>query len=273
MPKRSDFMAQEKTVSDLFSNPIVKKISKIKETSDNCASYRGIAAKCGFFMLMVVAGVAVEFLIRNAFPFEPSLAADGMYANIPELIGAGVAVLFLLIFSIAGSFVLKLAPIFGAISCLSYGYIFAFLGNVIETYGSVILLALIFTVAIVAAMQILFSTGKIKVTNKFVTVLLTILISSLIGSLLVFVCSFIPGLREVVEFVRQNTAISILMSIGGVILASLFLLVDFSQIQQTVENKLPKKYEWAAAFSLTFTVIWLYLEILNLLSKVKDSSK
>ena len=61
------------------------------------------------------------------------------------------------------------------------------------------------------------------------------------------------------------------MSVGGVILASLFLLVDFSQIQQTVENKLPKQYEWVAAFSLTFTIIWLYLEILNLLIKLKTN--
>ena len=123
----------------------------------------------------------------------------------------------------------------------------------------------------VAAMQLLFATGKIRVTNKFVTILMTLLFASVIGSLLVFICSFIPGLNQIIAFIRGNMVISIAMSVGGVILASLFLLVDFSQIQQTVENKLPKQYEWVAAFSLTFTIIWLYLEILNLLLKLKNS--
>ena len=159
----------------------------------------------------------------------------------------------------------------GSISCASYGFIFAFMGNVCDEYRGIIMLALVLTVSIVAAMQLLFSTGKIKVTKKFVTVLLTLVPASVIGSLLLLICCFIPGLREVALFVQGNAAISIIMSVGGVILASLFLLVDFSRIQQTVENKLPKEYEWAAAFSLTFTVIWLYMEVLNLLNKLKDN--
>ncbi|MGN0639449.1 MAG: Bax inhibitor-1/YccA family protein [Oscillospiraceae bacterium] len=263
-------MASQKMV-DLFANPMVKRVSKIEETNENCATYKGIVAKCGFFMLMIAAGVAIEFAIRFMFPADPQALVEGIVVNKPEFFGAIAALILSFVFSIAGSISMKRAAVFGAISCAGYGYTFAFMGNVIKEYQGIIGLALVLTVSMVAAMQLLFSTGKIKVTNKFVTVLMTLLLASVIGSALVFICSFIPGLNQIIAFIRENMVISIAMSVGGVILASLFLLVDFSQIQQTVENKLPKQYEWVAAFSLTFTIIWLYLEILNLLIKLKNN--
>lgn len=263
-------MASQKMV-DLFANPMVKRVSKIEETNENCATYKGIVAKCGFFMLMIAAGVAIELAIHFIFPADPQALLEGIDVNMPELYGAIAALILSFVFSIAGSISMKRAAVFGAISCTGYGYTFAFMGNVIKEYQGIIGLALVLTVSMVAAMQLLFSTGKIKVTNKFVTVLMTLLLASVIGSALVFICSFIPGLNQIIAFIRENMVISIAMSVGGVILASLFLLVDFSQIQQTVENKLPKQYEWVAAFSLTFTIIWLYLEILNLLIKLKNN--
>ncbi|WP_294466916.1 Bax inhibitor-1/YccA family protein [uncultured Ruminococcus sp.] len=58
---------------------------------------------------------------------------------------------------------------------------------------------------------------------------------------------------------------SIGFSVLGIITATLFLLTDFDTIEKNVENNLPKKYEWSAAFGLAFTVIWIYLKVLDLL--------
>jgi len=58
-------------------------------------------------------------------------------------------------------------------------------------------------------------------------------------------------------------------SIVVVCLAALFLLIDFDMIEKGVENKAPKYMEWFGAFALLVTLVWLYLEILRLLSKLR----
>ena len=56
-------------------------------------------------------------------------------------------------------------------------------------------------------------------------------------------------------------------------LIPLFLISDFSLIQTCVEEGYPKEYEWSAAFGLVFTVIWVYLKILDLLMRFAGKSK
>ena len=59
----------------------------------------------------------------------------------------------------------------------------------------------------------------------------------------------------------------------GILLASLFLICDFSMIDTCVKEGYAKEYEWSAAFGLVFTVIWLYLRILELVLRLSGSSK
>ena len=67
------------------------------------------------------------------------------------------------------------------------------------------------------------------------------------------------------------------MAIGldllGILLASLFLVSDFSMIDSCVKEGYPKEYEWSAAFGLVFTVLWLYLRILELIIRLTGDSK
>ena len=61
-------------------------------------------------------------------------------------------------------------------------------------------------------------------------------------------------------------------AIAGIIIASLFLLADFNTVQYIVENGLPKKYEWIAAFGLVFTIVWIYFKVLDLLARAKNNN-
>ena len=53
---------------------------------------------------------------------------------------------------------------------------------------------------------------------------------------------------------------------AGVVLASLYLVLDFDYIEQGIRNGVPQRYAWTAAFGLVVTLVWLYLEILRLIS-------
>jgi uncharacterized YccA/Bax inhibitor family protein len=63
---------------------------------------------------------------------------------------------------------------------------------------------------------------------------------------------------------------SILFSIGVVIIAALNLVLDFDFIEEAAEKGAPKYMEWYGAFGLLVTLVWLYLEILRLLAKLSS---
>ena len=126
-------------------------------------------------------------------------------------------------------------------------------------------LALAITLLIILVMAILFTTGVVRVTKKFRMVMLTLFISVIAISLITLIASFIPFTRGIVSAIMGNFWVSVGISVIYIVIAALFLISDFAVIQSAVENQLPKKYEWQAAFGLAFTVLWIYLKVLQLL--------
>ena len=126
---------------------------------------------------------------------------------------------------------------------------------------------------IILVMAILYSTGVIKVTKKFKMVMLTLFVTVIAGSLLTLAASLIPFTREIALAVTNNFAISIISSVIFIIIAALFLICDFDTIDHVVKDKLPKKYEWQAAFGLAFTVLWLYLKVLDIIITIAGRNK
>ena len=111
----------------------------------------------------------------------------------------------------------------------------------------------------------LFASGIIKPNKKFRTVLLSLLLGSIGVGLLGFVGSLIPATRPFVMAMMENSAFVIALDVIGIVIAALFLISDFDMIDRCVKNGYPKDYEWSAAFGLVFTVIWIYMKILDLL--------
>ena len=71
-------------------------------------------------------------------------------------------------------------------------------------------------------------------------------------------------------FLHGNGLFGIGFSVVVVIVAALNLIMDFATIEQGVQQRAPKYMEWYAAFGLLVTLVWLYLEILRLLSKLSS---
>ena len=94
---------------------------------------------------------------------------------------------------------------------------------------------------------------------------------SIASSIIVFILSLIPGTRPFVSSIMENGVFNIVASVLMIVIASLFLLVDFDTIRRSVDDGLPKKYEWYASFGLAFSVIWLFFKIRELLGKLKNN--
>ena len=260
----------------LGTNPIIRKLARIEETdSENSCSYAGISTKLLYFMVMVMAGILLNAIMGGRWGGEV-IKTDSIekLLTVNEVIAVGIAALVLIISPILASLIKVTIPVTGALFCASTGFVISWAGSTFgKEYAQTIWLALIITAIVVMVMGFLYFSGKVQVTKKFRTMLITLFITAIGASLLGVIGSLIPATRGFVTGLMDNAVINIGASVLMVIIASLFLLVDFDTIKHSVDDELPKKYEWYAAFGLAFSVIWLFFKILELLGKAKGNNK
>ena len=258
------------------TNPIIRKLARIEETdSENSCSYAGISTKLLYFMVMVMAGILLNAIMGGRWGGEV-IKTDSIekLLTVNEVIAVGIAALVLIISPILASLIKVTIPVTGALFCASTGFVISWAGSTFgKEYAQTIWLALIITAIVVMVMGFLYFSGKVQVTKKFRTMLITLFITAIGASLLGVIGSLIPATRGFVSGLMDNAVINIGASVLMVIIASLFLLVDFDTIKHAVDDELPKKYEWYAAFGLAFSVIWLFFKILELLGKAKGNNK
>ena len=278
----STLTRQTKPKSTLLrSNPILNRMGKITDRSEtDAATYGGIATKTSFFLLMTLVGMIAQLMVRNAMASEPVWQTIQIYKKfvvslslkeVYVLLGVTIAGF---ICEMIGIFARKTIPVTGTLYSISQGYVISFLiFKVLVGYEYLGLEALLLTVAVVLVMSWLYTSGIIKVDKKFRTVLMALLLGSVGLGVLTFIGSLIPATRPFVQGMMQNPVISIGVDVIGLVIAALFLISDFSMIDSCVQEGYPKQYEWAAAFGLVFTVIWLYLKILELVIRITGKNK
>ena len=105
---------------------------------------------------------------------------------------------------------------------------------------------------------------NIQVTDKFRKVV-TIAIFSFVGVMLV---NFVLSLTGVLESggLRGFNTLGLLVSAVAVVLAVFMLIMDFDYVERGVAAGMPERESWRAAFGLTVTLVWLYIELLRILA-------
>ncbi len=134
-------------------------------------------------------------------------------------------------------------------------------------YDGVVGQAIFVTLAVFLACLLLYSLRAVRVTGRFVQVVLV----ATFGVAVVYLFAWIMSLFGV-DFrfwSDPGNPWGIVISLAVVIIAALNLLVDFSFIEQGVKAGAPASMEWYAAFGLLTTLVWLYIEVLRLLIRVR----
>ncbi|HEX3789548.1 MAG TPA: Bax inhibitor-1/YccA family protein [Pseudonocardiaceae bacterium] len=129
-------------------------------------------------------------------------------------------------------------------------------------YPGIAFQAIAGTFGVFAAMLIVYKTGAIRVTPR----LTKWIIGATVGVLVVLLANLVVGLFGVDLGIRDGSPLSIVISIVIIGIAAFNLLLDFDQADRMIRAGLPAKWGWYAAFGLMVTLVWLYLEILRLLS-------
>ncbi|MDD1681531.1 MAG: Bax inhibitor-1/YccA family protein [Methanoregula sp.] len=155
------------------------------------------------------------------------------------------------------------APIYAVLEGVILGGISGFM-NVM--YPGIVVQAVALTFGVFFLLLIVFSTRLIRVTEKF-----RLVVIGATGAIaLLYLADIVLGFfGRPVGFIHESGLLGIGFSLFVVVIASLNLILDFDYIEKGVEHGAPKYLEWYGAFALLVTLVWLYLEILRLLGKLR----
>jgi uncharacterized YccA/Bax inhibitor family protein len=192
----------------------------------------------------------------------------GRYAfSFPMLAWVGVAIGFVCVLALW--FKPQLARIVAPVYAIAQGFFVGALSKGYEQfYDGIVLQAAGATIGVLAVMLTLYRTRIIRVTNRFRRVVITATLGVMALYLVSFVISLFGGN---ISFINSPSLLGIAFSVFVAGLAAFNLMLDFDFIEKGAEQGLPKFYEWYAAFGLLVTLVWLYLEMLRLLAKLRQN--
>ena len=198
------------------------------------------------------------------------LAAAAVWA-LPGQAAWGLALPAVLVAFVLG-LVISFKQIANPVATLSYGALYGVaLGAISEAfntiYPGIVVQATVGTFGVFAGMLVIYKTGAIRVTPKLtrwiVGALFGVLALVLVNLLVSF---FVPGGLGL----RDGGTLSIIFSLVVIGVAAFSLLLDFDMADEAIRRGAPAKFAWYIAFGLLVTVVWLYIEILRLLSYFRE---
>ncbi|MGI9029701.1 MAG: Bax inhibitor-1/YccA family protein, partial [Ilumatobacteraceae bacterium] len=218
-----------------------------------------ITATAVLFTLLLVSATA-GWLATGA-------SEEGEPIQFPSLAMIGVVVGFVAV--IALYFKPQWAKILGPIYAIAQGFFVGAISAVFNgQWDGIVVQAAGATLAVFTVMLVLYRTRIIKVTDRF----RKIVIGATLGVMLLYLVSFVINLfGSEVGFINSPSALGIAFSVFVCGLAAFNLALDFDFIERGAREGLSKDYEWFAAVGLLVTVVWLYLEILRLLAKLREN--
>ncbi|HEY0972571.1 MAG TPA: Bax inhibitor-1/YccA family protein [Gemmatimonadales bacterium] len=220
--------------------------------------------------VMTIAGTAWRALVLLALVVGSSaytwwqLAADPAAA--PTYVMGGL--IGGLVLALVTIFVPKLSPWTAPIYAVVEGLALGALSMMFDAaYAGLPRMAVVLTLGVFGVMLALYAFRVVRVTER----MRTVIVSAILGILVFYLASMVLGFFGIrIPAVHEGGPIGIAVSLFIVGVASFSLLLDFDRIENAASAGAPKFMEWYGAFGLIVTLIWLYIEMLNLLRKLRD---
>ena len=227
-------------------------------SGEDTMTERGALNKFFFLSLMVMASAS----------FTWKAYYEGKDIMVWTFGGAIGGLMVALIISLKKEWSSYLSPLYGLLEGVFIGGVSAFVNAAFaKSYPGIVMQAVTLTFGVVIAMFFLFRFGIIKATEKFKAVVVTATLGIGVFYLIAILLRFF---HIDIAFLHEGSALGIGFSLVVVIIAALNLILDFDMIEKGAAMGAPKYMEWYCAFGLMVTIVWLYIEILRLLTKLAD---
>jgi uncharacterized YccA/Bax inhibitor family protein len=196
--------------------------------------------------------------------------AAGIIPAAATLVSVIVGLIAGLVIAITLAFKPQWSPTLAPVYAIVEGVVLGAISMLFESiYPGIVMQAILLTFGIALAMLALFRSGFVKVNRTFVTGVIIATVGVVVVMLLVWILSLF-GVTGPANANWGNGWFGIGFSLLVIIIATMNLLIDYAFIDEAAKHKYPKYFEWYGAFALTVTLVWLYIEILRLLIKLRS---
>jgi len=187
----------------------------------------------------------------------------------PLTIGGGIAGFVL---ALIGGFAPRTTPFTAPLYAVAKGMLLGGITMFFEVrYPGLAVLAAVCTLGVLGTLLALYRTGIIKASDGFIRGVVIATVGAGVALLAVWLLSmFSDAGRSAMSALYGSGPIGIGFSVVMILLAAANLVVDFAVIERGARAGRPKYFEWAGAMGLVVTIVWLYIEILNLLAKLRQ---
>lgn len=246
-------MALFKSGNPSFGKDTYDKVGKATDSA-HVMTINGAIGKTGILLALVFAGAFITWNMYTSLAYQ----AYVMPLFWVGLIGGFITSLIIIFKKERAP---MLAPVYAILEGLFLGGISVIINS---SYPGIALQAISLTLLVTSIMLLLYRMRIIKATEKFKSIIFIATAAIVVFYLVSFVLSFF----SITSPAYAATPLGIGISVVIVIIAALNLILDFDFIEQGAEAQAPKFMEWYGAFGLMVTLVWLYIEILRLLSKI-----
>ena len=219
---------------------------------------RGTLNKFGFMFLMLMGTAFYSWKEYTQGGDVQPLMLGGLFG--------GLVVALVIVFK--KEWAPYLAPLYALLEGLFIGAVSAYYNEAFAAkMPNIIMNAVGLTFGTAIAMYLLYSFKIIQATQKFKAIIFT----ATAGIAIFYLIAMVVRMFGVeMAFLHEGSLMGIGFSVFVVAIAALNLILDFDMMEQGAAAGAPKYMEWYGAFGLMVTIVWLYLEILRLLSKLSS---
>ena len=244
------------------SNPALSSntFSSLRSTAERSESMTVQGTVVKVFLLLMIAMLSAGWTWMKFYQSGGNGASVTLWTGVGVLGGLVVAVITV--------FKKEWAPITAPLYALLEGLLIGGLSAQLEAaFPGIVIQAAGLTFGTLFAMLLAYQSGLIKATEKFKMGV----VAATGGIAIVYLVAMVLGFFGIrVSFLYSSSWLSIGISLFVVVIAALNFILDFDFIEQGARQNVPKYMEWYGAFALMVTLVWLYIEFLRLMSKLRD---
>ncbi|SMY00053.1 Uncharacterized membrane protein, YccA/Bax inhibitor family [Brevibacterium antiquum] len=251
---RNEPVMSDQELNNLFDKPAAQNRNAGPQTAERAMTYDDVMMKTGVLFTILLAGAVLGWFVTPlAFP----------------------AMLIALVLGLVNAF--KKEPNKGLI--IGYaafeGVFLGGISSMFETmFPGIVIQAVLATLCVFGVMLALFKFKGVRYGSKMKKFMLIAVGGYAIFSLINFGIAMMTGsggARSVeINIMGITMPLGVIIGIVATVLAAMTLIMDFQMIEQGVKQRIPEKYSWMCAFSLMVTLVWLYIEILRLISYFRN---
>lgn len=249
------------------SNVVFRKLNNFEYDSQESASMNGVGIKSGILLLICLVAACLSIILFN------SVSAEMYFIYALAIIGT---VVFQIIITINPLTAKNLSIPYVICEGITIGIICDLLEIALPNEGFAIATgALIITLGIVLGACILYSHAGLRAKSGFIKFFLIVLLGISIASIFFAITALFTRLFAGISLwsIYLGSSLSIIVSVIMVLVASIYIFITIQNTDEIVNYGMNKEYEWYAGFGIAVSVIWLFLEVLELLLKIAARSK